>query len=152
MRRAISFLAMIFVLDAAAFATIFGSVRGVIHDPQHRPIQGAHLTLKAQNSDWAQTQDSDVNGEFVFTSVPIGNYTVGVLSKGFQEVSQSVIVQSDTSPVLHFQLTIEGVNQEIVVAGTLAEASTDSATPTTMLSRLDIQQTPGADRTNGMEM
>ncbi len=135
-----------------AFATIFGSVRGVVHDPQHRPIQGAHLTLKAQNSDWAQSQDSNNNGEFVFTSVPIGNYTVTVSSNGFQQASQGVIVQSDTSPVLHLQLAIEGVKESIVVSETPAEATTDSATPTTMLSRTDIQNTPGADRTNGMEM
>jgi len=152
MRHLVRLLAVIFLLDSVAFATIFGTVRGIVHDPQHRPIQGAHLTLRAQNSDWKQTQNSDGNGEFVFTSVPIGNYTVTVLSAGFQEASQGVIVQSDTSPVLHFQLSVEGVKQDIVVPGTLSAESTDSVTPTTMLSRVDIQQTPGADRTNGMEM
>lgn len=135
-----------------AFATIFGSVRGVVHDPQHRPIQGAHLTLKAQNSDLTQSLESDANGEFVFASVPIGNYTVTVSSKGFQRVSQDVIVQSDTSPVLHLQLAVASANVSVVVPETTAEATTDSATPTTMLSRTDIDQTPGADRTNGMEM
>ncbi len=34
------------LLATAAYATIFGSVRGVVHDPQHRPIQGAHVTLE----------------------------------------------------------------------------------------------------------
>ncbi|AXC14227.1 Oar protein [Acidisarcina polymorpha] len=96
--------------------------------------------------------DSDVNGEFVFTAVPIGNYTVTVLSKGFQQASQDVGVQSDTSPVLHFQLTIEGATENVVVPETAAGPTTDSATPTTMLSRTDIQRTPGAERTNGMEM
>lgn len=152
MRHVVSLLAVFFLLDSVAFATIFGSVRGVVHDPQHRPIQGAHLTLKAQDSDWTQSQDSNDNGEFVFTSVPIGNYTVTVSSKGFQQVSQAVIVESDTSPVLHFQLAIEGVKENIVVSETPVEATTDSATPTTMLNRTDIQETPGADRTNGMEM
>ncbi len=153
MKRFISFLAVIFLLDAAvAFATIFGSVRGIVHDPQHRPIQGAHLTLKAHGSDWTQSQDTNNSGEFLFTSVPIGNYTVTVSSKGFQDVSQGAIVQSDTSPVLHFQLALEGVKENVVVSETPAEATTDSATPTTMLSRVDLQQTPGADRTNGLEM
>jgi hypothetical protein len=152
MTRVISFLAVILLLDAAAFATIFGSVRGIVHDPQHRPIQGAHLTLKAQNSDWTQSQDSNDSGEFVFTSVPIGNYTVTVSSKGFMQADQGVIVQSDTNPVLHFQLTLEGAKETIVVPGTPAVAPTDSVTPTTMVSRTDIQLTPGADRTNGMEM
>ncbi|WP_161557517.1 TonB-dependent receptor [Acidisarcina polymorpha] len=152
MRQIVSLLAVVSLLNTAAFATIFGSVRGIVHDPQHRPVQGAQLTLKAQNSDLTQTMDSDVNGEFVFTAVPIGNYTVTVLSKGFQQASQDVGVQSDTSPVLHFQLTIEGATENVVVPETAAGPTTDSATPTTMLSRTDIQRTPGAERTNGMEM
>ena len=87
-------------------ATIFGSVRGIVHDPQHRPIQGAHLTLKAQNSDWTQSANSNGNGEFLFTSVPFGNYTATVSRMVFSKCSQEVIVESDTSPVLHLQLAI----------------------------------------------
>jgi hypothetical protein len=152
MRQFFGLLAVILLLESSAFATIFGSVRGIVHDPQHRPIQGAHLTLKAQNSDYSQSRDSDSNGEFLFTSVPIGNYSVSVSSTGFQQAAQDVIVQSDTSPILHFQLGVEGVKESVVVPETSAGPSTDTATPTTMLSRTDIQQTPGADRTNGMEM
>ena len=152
MRQLVSLLAVIFLLDAAAFATIFGSVRGVVHDPQHRPIQGAHLTLKAQNSDWTESQDSNDNGEFIFTSVPIGNYSVTVTSKGFEQVSENVIVESDTSPVLHFQLAVAGAKESIVVPGIVGTAPTDSATPTTMVSRTDIRQTPGADLTNSLAM
>ena len=152
MRPVVSLTAVFLLMGGAAFATIFGSVRGVIHDPQHRPVQGVHVTLKAQNSDWTQSQDSSDGGGFEFSSVPIGNYTVTVLSKGFQEMRQDVIVQSDTSPVLHFELTVAGAKETVSVSGTPVAAPMDSVTPTTMVSRVDIQQTPGADRTNGMEM
>ncbi len=151
-RNAVSLFAVVFLLNAAAFATIFGSVRGVVHDPQHRPVQGAHLTLKAQNSAWAQSQDSNDNGEFLFNSVPIGDYTVTVSSNGFQPVTQTVVVQSDTSPVLHFQMALAGVKETVLVQETQVGPTADSVTPTTMLSRTDIEDTPGADRTNGMEM
>jgi len=139
-------------IASAAFATIFGSVRGVVHDPQHRPIQGARVTLKAQNSDWTQSRDSRDSGGFDFTSVPLGNYTVTVSSKGFQEMHQDVIVQSDTNPVLHFELAIAGGKETVTVPESPVEATTDSVTPTTTVNRIDIQETPGADRTNGMEM
>jgi hypothetical protein len=145
-------LAVSFFLCAAARATIFGSVRGVVHDPQHRPIPGAHLTLKAQNSDWTQSQDSDDNGEFQFSSVPIGNYTVTASSPDFQPMQQEVIVQSETSPVLHFKLALAGLKQTVAVSGTPVEVTADSVTPTTMLNREDIRETPGADRTNGLQM
>jgi hypothetical protein len=152
MRHVASLTGVICFLSAIAFASIFGSVRGIVHDPQHRPIQGAHVTLKARNSDWTRSSDSTDNGEFEFASVPLGNYTVTVSSKGFRPMQQDVIVQSDTSPVLHFALVVAGVNESVEVSETPVEATTQTITPTTTLNRIDIQQTPGADRTNGMEM
>jgi hypothetical protein len=146
-------LALLILFSAlAAFATIFGSVRGIVHDPQHRPIQGAMVMLKAQNSDWSQSQDSNDKGEFEFRSVPMGNYTVTVSSQGFQQMQQTVIVHSDTSPVLHFELAIAGGKETVVVSGLPVEAPMDTVTPTTMVNRQDIQETPGADRTNSMQM
>jgi TonB dependent receptor/Carboxypeptidase regulatory-like domain/TonB-dependent Receptor Plug Domain len=152
MQPALKAIAVVFLLGAVAFATIFGSVRGIIHDSQHRPMQSAHVTLKSQTSDWTESQYSDSNGEFEFRSVPIGNYTVTVTQQGFQPVEQRLTVQSDTSPVLHFQLAIAGVKENVSVSETPEEVTTQSVTPTTMLSREDIQETPGADRTNGMQM
>ncbi|MGB6027598.1 MAG: carboxypeptidase regulatory-like domain-containing protein [Candidatus Sulfotelmatobacter sp.] len=152
MRQVASLTAVAVFLSAATFATIFGSVRGVVHDPQHRPIQGAHVTLKAQNSDWTRSSDSDDNGEFEFASVPLGNYTVTVSLDGFQQMQQGVIVQSDTSPVLHFGLFVAGTRENVEVSETPIEATAQSVTPIVTLNRIDIQQTPGADRTNGMQM
>jgi hypothetical protein len=153
LRRLLPVLALACVFAGTlAHATIFGSVRGVVHDPQHRPIQGARLTLKSQNSDWMKSQDSDDNGEFLFTSVPIGDYTVTASYKGFQQESQAVIVESGTSPVLHLQLAIEGAKELVTVTETPGQVTTDSATPTTMLSREEIERTPGAGLTNDMEM
>ena len=152
MRQLIRLITVVPLLGATAFASIFGSVRGVIHDPQHRPIQGAHITLKAKHSDWTQSHDSSDNGEFNFTSVPVGDYIVTVSSKGFREMQQDVIVQSDTSPVLHFGLVIAGATESVEVSEIPVEATPETFTPTTMLNRIDIQQTPGADRTNAMQM
>src|SRR5579864_8753100 len=102
---------------AAARGTIFGGVRGVVHDPQHRPIQDAEVTLKAADSDWTQSQKTNDSGEFEFTAVPLGNYTVTAALTGFQMQQQAVTVKSDTNPVLHFELTLATVNQSAVVSG-----------------------------------
>ena len=50
-------------------ATIFGTVRGLVHDPQHRPVADAQVALKAKASAFALTAQSDANGEFHFASV-----------------------------------------------------------------------------------
>jgi TonB dependent receptor/Carboxypeptidase regulatory-like domain/TonB-dependent Receptor Plug Domain len=137
---------------APARAEIFGTVHGIVHDPQHRPIQDVVVDLKAQRSDWVQHQKTNDNGEFDFSAVPLGEYTVTVTIANFQPAAQIVVVTSGSSPVLHFQLELAGIAEKTAVTGEPVSATTDSVTPTTLLSRQDIQDTPGADRTNSLAM
>jgi outer membrane cobalamin receptor len=149
---------LVFALCAVAFfpastrAEIFGNVHGIVHDPQHRPVAGAGVDLKAQHSNWVQHQKTNDSGEFDFSAVPLGEYAVTVTLSNFQTAEQAVVVMSGSSPVLHFQLEIASVNEKTVVTGEPVSATTDSVTPTTLLSRQDIQDTPGADRTNSLAM
>ncbi|MBZ5696910.1 MAG: TonB-dependent receptor [Acidobacteriia bacterium] len=136
--------------SAPAQAEIFGTVHGIVHDPQHRPIQDATVDLKAQRSDWMQHQKTDDNGEFNFSAVPLGEYTVTVTVANFQQAQQAVIVTSGTRPVLHFQLELASVSEKTVVTGEPVAASMDSVTPTSLLNRQDVQETPGASRTNSL--
>ena len=136
----------------AAFANVYGAVRGVVHDPQHRPIQDAMVMLKAKSSDWAKSVTTGANGEFQLNAVPLGEYSISVASKGFAQTAQDVTVISGSVPVVHFQLQVASANEKVTVSGAPAVAATDSFTPTTLVSRLDIERTPGADATNSMAM
>ena len=136
----------------SAFANVYGAVRGVVHDPQHRPIQGAMVMLKAKSSDWAKTATTDANGEFQFNAVPLGDYSVSVASKGFAQTSQDVTVISGTVPVVHFQLQVATAHEQVTVSAAPAVVPTDSFTPITLVDSLDIERTPGADRTNSLAM
>jgi hypothetical protein len=146
------YLATALLSASVGYATIFGHVRGSVSDPQHRPIKGARITLKADHSEWMQAQNSSRAGRFDFSRVPIGNYTVTVSFQGFQKMQQEVIVQSDTSPVLQFNMVLAGVKHTVQVSATPVEARTQSVTPTTMLDREQIEETPGAELTNSMAM
>ena len=136
------------------FATVFGNVRGVVHDPQHRPVANATVKIKSATSDWNETVQSDQDGLFSFNALPVGDYEVSVTKAGFAEEQQSVTVVADSSPTLHFQLSIGTVNQTttVVAASPLLVEGIDSVTPTTLVGRQDIVETPGADRTNSMAM
>ena len=133
-------------------ATIFGAIRGIIHDPHHRPVQGVQVSLRAENSDWTKTSTSDESGEFRFDAVPVGVYTVTVTKSGFNQSTQSVIVHSDSEPVLHLQLNVAAVKETVNVSAEAETVPTDSVTPTTLVGRTQIERTPGADRTNSLAM
>ena len=154
MKRILLVVGVVFLFASGVFATIFGMVRGVVHDPQHRPVADAAVKLKSATSDWAQTAQTDQDGAFLFTAVPVGDYQVTVTRSGFAEEQETVTVVSASSPTLHFQLKIASVNQtETVTAeGQEEVANGDSVTPTTLVARADIAETPGADRTNALQM
>jgi hypothetical protein len=141
-----------FLLASAAWATVFATLQGVVHDPEHRPIAGAALTLQAANSDFTLHAVTDAQGEFSLRQVPIGVYRMNVTAAGFADFSQPIAVASGTNPVLHIPLELAATAQSIVVQAQAGTVATDSVTPTTLITRQQIEQTPGADRTLGMEM
>jgi hypothetical protein len=140
------------VFAAPAHATIFGRVQGIVHDPQHRPVAGASVELKAITSQWSQTVAPNPSGEFSFSLVPIGDYKITVTHSEFDILEQNVSVVSDSSPILHLQLAIARLSQTTNVVAQTELANMDSVTPTTLVDREDIAETPGADRTNSVAM
>ena len=149
--KLLAFATLLFI-TSAAFANDYGAVRGVVHDPQHRPIQDAMVMLKAKSSEWSKSVTTDASGQFQLNAVPLGEYSVSVASQGFAQTAQNVVVISGSVPVVHFQLQVAAANEKVLVSGTPAVVATDSFTPTTLVSRLDIERTPGADGTNSMAM
>ena len=47
----ISFFAVSLLFPAASWAAPYGSVRGIVHDPDHRPVAGAHVTASVRRDD-----------------------------------------------------------------------------------------------------
>ena len=148
--RPVLFLAVFLLAAVGALATAFGSVHGIIHDPQHRPVPGITVALRALASDYSQTTQTDAAGEFHFDAVPLGQYVVNVSDRTFVADEQSVTVLSGTSPVLHLELRLPSQRQEVTVSADAGQ--TETVTPSSLVDRLQIQETPGASRSNSLAM
>src|SRR5689334_2539266 len=133
-------------------ATIFGDVRGLIHDPQHRPLDGAAVTIRAVDSEWSQHTTSDQNGEFQFSAVPVGRYTLTVSASGFSDQEQKIAVNSGSVARPHFAMNLATVKETVEVSGAPSEVNTESSTTQSTINREQIARTPGAERTNSLAM
>src|SRR6267378_157837 len=149
MKRAFLFAVLLFVAPPA-FATVFGTVRGIVHDPQHRPVSGIQVVLKAKTSEFILNARTDDAGQFHFDAVPIGEYNVSVDDSNSVAAQQSVAVLSGTAPILHFELRLPAQSESVTVSADAAQ--TETVTPTSLVDRLQIQETPGAARTNSLAM
>src|SRR5665213_3492954 len=132
------------------WAAVFGAVRGVVHDPDHRPVQKAQVVVKSSSSDYSQNLTSNADGAFEATALPVGSYVVTVIAEGFAPSQQQIVVVSGSAPILHFQLAIGTKGEQVTVSESALAVSPDQITPTTIVSRSEIASTPGADLSNSL--
>src|SRR5216683_1829546 len=158
MKRLFGFCNYVFLFFVAvsfacpAFASIFGTVRGIVHDVQHRPISGAHLQLQAKSSYWKREALSDDEGRFQFDAVPAGDYSIRISRDGFREYSADLTVVADSAPLRHFPLELASVTEKVEVSENAQTVDTSSSASQTTLSRETIQSTPGATRANSLDL
>jgi hypothetical protein len=142
--------AFILTVTACVHATVFSTVRGIVHDQEHRPIPGAEVTLKEANSDFVLHTVSRADGVFELPQAPIGVYRLTVTAPGFATATQPLTITSGTNPVLHIPLSVASTTQSVVVESSAMPV--DTATTATLVTRAMIDETPGAGRTLGMQM
>ena len=144
--------AIIAFSPSVALATIFGNVRGIVHDVQHRPIPGAEVILRARASSLSLTARPNAYGQFVFDTVPAGEYVLEVKAKGFGPFEETVAVASGSAPILHCELEVLRLEQSVRVSAAPETLNTESSAVETLVNRQTIARTPGADRANSMAM
>jgi outer membrane receptor protein involved in Fe transport len=146
--------AFVLALTLSAFggAAVLSSIRGIVHDPDHRPVAGAVVIVKSASSDYSQELKTSADGTFEFVALPVGEYQVAAAKQGFRPAEQEVVVSSREAPVLHFQLAIGSTAQVVEVQDKALAANPETMTPTTIVNRSEIRETPGADLTNSMNM
>src|SRR5450631_2157655 len=139
-----------FLASLVASAADTAMVRGIVHDPQHRPLPGAEVTL--HNGTVSKSVQSDANGEFQFADVPEGGYTINISAAGFSVLQQKLAVSATKTPVLHYQLELGSQSATVEVSGAASKLNSETSTVATNVEAREILQTPGAGQTNSLAM
>ena len=84
--------------------------------------------------------------------VPVGEYDIEISTPGFAPETQSATVISDGVQELHFALTVASRQETVDVSAEPPIVNPSSSTPDMLVSRNEIAQSPGSDRTNSMSM
>jgi outer membrane receptor protein involved in Fe transport len=140
------------ILSGELSASIFGSITGLIHDPEHRPVQSAKVTIWSNSTKWTATTTSDEAGQFRFDNIALGSYTVEVDAAGFAPQTQQLTLASDGELRLHFPLAIAEAKESVRVTDVASQVNPDSSTSTSVIDRQQISETPGASDPNSLAM
>lgn len=147
--------ALALAISLAAWAQVPATVRGVVHDPAHRPIEAAQVTLRAaaHPAEGARVTQTNANGEFAFPGVRPGSYVLTAAKPGFQAQSEAVRAPAEgETPVLHILLPLKAASQQVTVAEHAESLNTQTSTTQTVVTARQIARTPGASRANSLAM
>jgi outer membrane receptor for ferric coprogen and ferric-rhodotorulic acid len=74
MKRAAIIFGITFLALASlpVFASVFGTVKAIVHDPQHRPVQGANVEVRSRTSDFKTSATTNEEGIATVLNVPVG--------------------------------------------------------------------------------
>ncbi len=102
---------------------------GRVTDQQSASVPGAQITLVQIETGIARTAESDATGEFEFSTIPVGEYTLTVRKQGFTAVEQKgIVLQVNDNRRLDVALTIGEVSTTVNVEAAAATVDTSSST------------------------
>ncbi|HZI59792.1 MAG TPA: TonB-dependent receptor [Pyrinomonadaceae bacterium] len=138
------FCAALFLLPASASAqTVTGTLQGNVSDAKGAVIPGAEVVIRNMDTGQERTLQTNSEGAYVASFLPLGRYTVTASSTGFSKVSQETIeVTLNQTRVVNFTLNPSTVTEAVVVTTEAAPINTTNAEIKGSLNSQEILDKP----------
>lgn len=131
-------------LEAQTMTT--GSVRGAVMNPKNAVVANAEVLLTNNAKGTIQTVKTNLSGQYSFSLLDPGSYTITVTYTGFQAATKIVTVSVGQSMTVDFQLSVTPQGPVRAAASMLQK---ENGNVGTTISRLQIAAVPnpGQDMT-----
>ncbi len=120
-----------------------GAILGTVRDPSGAVIPQATVTLRDEETGLVLTTTTDSSGNYTFTPVKIGTYTVEAQFRGFQKVARShVTVHVQQQVMVNFVLPPGQITQTVQVTSTPPQLQTENASVGQVVAAREINNLP----------
>lgn len=121
---------------------VTGSIVGSVVDASGAAIPGAEVKLSDTDRGLAaRTMETDSDGNFTATLLPIGNYSIRVAARGFKPLAKSGIeLHVSDRLTLRLELTVGDVSQEVTVEETVVGVELGSPVSGGLISGTEIRE------------
>ncbi|MGA7159306.1 MAG: carboxypeptidase-like regulatory domain-containing protein [Acidobacteriaceae bacterium] len=137
-------LALIFAFAPSAFAqTSAGQIAGTISDPTGAVIPGAKVVVVQEATGVKSQTVSTSSGDYKFTSLPVGTYTVTTTAPGFStETDTGVQVTVNSTAAVNVKLKIGVETQNVTVDASGLRLETETSDIGGTVSNKQVEDLP----------
>jgi Carboxypeptidase regulatory-like domain len=125
-----------------AQSLVSGDMTGTVTDPSGAVLSGASVTLKSDATGQTRSTTTGSNGNYRFSLLPPGNYTITVNMTGFSKAEEKASVNVGQATVADVKLSVGTSSQTVEVQATAPLVQADSADLSTNFSQTLISNQP----------
>ncbi len=109
-------VACLFVPKCFPQAVAVAEIDGTVQDPSGQYIAGAQIKLTETDTQQTHGATSDAQGRYAFPNLPVGNYQLAVVARGFKTyIQQGIILQVANNVEVNVTMQIGAVSESIEV-------------------------------------
>jgi hypothetical protein len=136
-------LAVVFSTSAALAQSSHGAMAGTITDPTGAVIPGAKVLVVDAATGTKSETVSTSSGDYRFTELPVGNYTVTTTASGFAtSVATGVQVTVNSIAALDVKLTVGAQTENVTVDASGLRLETESSDVGGTVSNKQVEDLP----------
>jgi hypothetical protein len=143
-RKAAFLLTLLFAFTSAAFCQLTtADILGTVTDATGAVVPNAKITLTNLGTNGTRTGQSNKSGEYTFTLLPVGHYSVTIIASGFEKsITNDLTVEAGDRARndVHLVLGSESTVVDVTASTPLLQA--DSATVSSTVTAKAVQDLP----------
>ncbi len=140
--RPAAILCCLFFLCAALMAQGTADIIGTVKDNSGSVVPNAKVTVKNTGTNLTRVQQTTGAGEYSFTLLPVGDYTITVEVKGFKTTEERQSIATGDRARVDLALQVGEVTQTVEVAEQAVALQTDSSTVGGLVTNRAVQDLP----------
>jgi hypothetical protein len=143
-RRPVTLLALLVLFTSAAFAQLTtADILGTVTDATGAAVPNANIVLNNLGTNVKRTAQSNGSGDYDFTLLPVGHYSITVKVSGFQEsVTKDLSVEAGDRARNDVHLTLGSESTVVEVTASTPLLQADSATVSSTVTAQAVQDLP----------
>jgi hypothetical protein len=138
----IATLVIVLSVTIPAFAQGTADIVGRVTDTSGGVLPAVTVTAINDATKISRTTISSETGDYTFTLLPIGNYTVKIELQGFQTVNAKVELATGDRARVDARMQVGTVSETVMVSGDAPLLQTDTATVGALINEKTVQDAP----------
>jgi len=142
-RSVVAAAALALMLHTAAFAQVTtADIVGRITDASGAVLPGVTVTVENTGTHDTRVAPTNASGDYTFTLLPIGRYSVKIELQGFTTQTASLALSAGDRSRLDVRLQVGAVAENVTVVAESPLVQTDSATLSSLVTEKAVQDLP----------